>query len=151
MASSTSALTRFQSACVTCVRGGKRAVLHYRDFLLNPGTLFTLASLLLLIAASIQTPDGLVNSAHAHTWLYLAVALAGSVYIWWSALQGIRERDFTGISRSRLPRQQPSSSASILPPPSLRCSCSWVGCWKSLSLPELLMPWTSFQSCSLTG
>ncbi len=95
MASSTSVLTRFQSACVTCVRGGKRAVLHYRDFLLNPGTLFTLASLLLLIAASIQTPDGLVNSAHAHTWLYLAAALAGSVYIWWSALQGIRERDFT--------------------------------------------------------
>ena len=77
MASSSSALMRFQSACVTCVRGGHQAALRYRDFLLDPGTLFTLASLLLLIAASIQTPDGLVNSAHAHTWLYLAAALAG--------------------------------------------------------------------------
>ncbi|HEX4203915.1 MAG TPA: cation-translocating P-type ATPase [Ktedonobacteraceae bacterium] len=95
MASSSSALLRFQSACVTCVRGGPRFVGRYRDFLLNPGTLFTLASLLLLLAATIQTPDGLINSAHAHTWLYLAAALAGSVYIWWSAIQGIRQRDFT--------------------------------------------------------
>ncbi len=95
MASSSSALLRFQSACVTCVRGGQRFVGRYRDFLLAAGTLFTLASLLLLIAATIQTPDGLVNSAHTHTWLYLAAALVGSVYIWWSAIQGIRERDFT--------------------------------------------------------
>ena len=95
MALSSSALMRFQSACVTCVRGGQRAVLRYRDFLLSPGTIFTLASLLLLIAATIQAPDGLVNSTHAHTWLYLAAALAGSVYIWWSAFQGIRKRDFT--------------------------------------------------------
>jgi len=95
MASSSSALMRFQSACVTCVRGGQRAVLRYRDFLLSPGTIFTLASLLLLIAATIAAPDGLVNSTHAHTWLYLAAALAGSVYIWWSAFQGIRKRDFT--------------------------------------------------------
>jgi Zn2+/Cd2+-exporting ATPase len=90
MASSSSALIRFQSTCVTCVRGGQRFVRRYRDFLLAPGTLFTLASLLLLIAATIQTPDGLVN-----TWLYLAAALVGSVYIWWSAIQGIRKRDFT--------------------------------------------------------
>jgi Cd2+/Zn2+-exporting ATPase len=95
MASSSSALQRFQSACGTCARGGQLFVRRYRDFLLDPGTLFTLASLLLLIAAIIQTPDGLVNSANAHTWLYLAAALVGSVYIWWSAIQGIRERDFT--------------------------------------------------------
>jgi len=95
MASSSSALLRFQSACVTCARGGQRFFRRYRDFLLDPGTLFTLASLLLLIAATIQTPDGLVNSADAHTWLYLAAALVGSVYIWWSAIQGIRQRDFT--------------------------------------------------------
>jgi len=63
--------------------------------LLAPGTIFTSLSLLLLILATIQTPDGLINSAHAHTWLYLAAALVGSVYIWWSAIQGIRERDFT--------------------------------------------------------
>ncbi len=95
MASSTPALARLQSACVTCVRGGQRFVGRYRDFLLAPGTMFTLVSLLLLIIATIVTPDGIINSAHAHTWLYLAAALVGSLYIWWSALQGIRERDFT--------------------------------------------------------
>ncbi len=95
MALSSSALQRFQSTCVTCVRGGQRFVGRYRDFLLAPGTLFTLASLLLLIAATIQAPDGLINSAHARTWLYLAAALAGSIYIWWSAIQGMRKRDFT--------------------------------------------------------
>src|SRR2546421_9835881 len=95
MASSSATFSRLQSACVTCVRGGRRFVGRYRDFLLDPGTLFTLASLLLLIAATIQTPDGLVNSNHAHTWLFLSAALVGSVYIWWSAIQGIRERDFT--------------------------------------------------------
>jgi len=63
--------------------------------LLNPGTIFTLVSLLLLIAATIVTPDGIINALHARTWLYLAAALVGSVYIWWSAIQGIRERDFT--------------------------------------------------------
>src|SRR5258708_3862765 len=95
MASSSSALTRFQSTCVTCVRGGQRFIGRYRNFLLDPGTLFTLVSLLLLVLATILTPDGIINSAHAHTWLYLAAALVGSVYIWWSAIQGIRERDFT--------------------------------------------------------
>jgi Cd2+/Zn2+-exporting ATPase len=95
MALSSSRFLRFQSACVTCVRGGQRYVRHYREFLLDPGTLFTLASLVLLIAATIQTPDGLINSAHARSLLYLAAALAGSLYIWWSAIQGIRERDFT--------------------------------------------------------
>jgi Cd2+/Zn2+-exporting ATPase len=93
--SSTPALSRVQAACATCVRGGKRFIGRYRDFLLAPGTIFTLVSLLLLIIATIQTPDGIINSAHAHTWLYLAAALVGSLYIWWSAIQGIRERDFT--------------------------------------------------------
>src|SRR5260221_4828028 len=95
MASSSTSLLRLQSACVTCIRGGRRFVGRYRDFLLAPGTIFTLVSLLLLVAATIQTPDGIINSAHAHTWLYLASALAGSVYIWWSAIQGIRQRRFT--------------------------------------------------------
>src|SRR5215469_11386488 len=93
--SPTSAISRVQAACVTCVRGGQRFIGRYRDFLLAPSTLFTALSLVLLIAASIQTPDGLINSEHARTWLYLAAALAGSLYIWWSAIQGIRERDFT--------------------------------------------------------
>ncbi len=95
MASSSAALSRLHRACVTCVRGGWRAVSRYRDFLLAPGAIFTMVSLLLLIIATIQAPDGVINSAHAHTWLYLAAALVGSVYIWWSAIQGIRERDFT--------------------------------------------------------
>src|SRR5713226_3400811 len=95
MASSSTSLLSLQSACVTCIRGGQRFVGRYRDFLLAPGTIFTLVSLLLLIAATIATPDGLINSEHAHTWLYLASALAGSVFIWWEAIQGIREKDFT--------------------------------------------------------
>ncbi len=95
MASSSAAFSRWPRACVTCVRGGQRFVGRYRDFLLAPGTLFTLVSLLLLVAATIVTPDGIINSAHAHTWLYLAAALVGSVYIWWSAIQGVRARDFT--------------------------------------------------------
>src|SRR6266571_2405575 len=95
MATSLSLPTRIQTTCITCVRGGRRFVGRYRAFLLDPGTLFTLASLLLLIAATIQNPAGLVNAEQARTPLYLAAALVGSVYIWWSAFQGIRERDFT--------------------------------------------------------
>ena len=95
MASSSATFVRLQSACVTCVRGGQRFARRYRDFLLDPGTIFTLVSLLLLVAATIHTPDGIINAAHAHTWLYLASALVGSLYIWWSAIQGIRERNFT--------------------------------------------------------
>src|SRR5260370_27813493 len=95
MASSTAPFSRLQSACVTCVRGGQYFVRRYRDFLLAPGTIFTLVSLLLLILAILVTPDGVINSAHASTWLYLASALVGSSYIWWSAIQGILARDFT--------------------------------------------------------
>ncbi|HEX9132817.1 MAG TPA: cation-translocating P-type ATPase [Ktedonobacteraceae bacterium] len=95
MATSVSLPTRIQAVCVTCARGGRRFVGRYRAFLLDPGTLFTFASLLLLIAATIQNPRGLVDAEQARTPLYLAAALAGSVYIWWSAFQGIRERDFT--------------------------------------------------------
>jgi Cd2+/Zn2+-exporting ATPase len=94
-ASATSVLARVQTACVTCARGGQRFLRRYRDFLLAPGTLVTLVSLLLLIAAVMHTPSGLNEVSHASTPLYLAAALVGSVYIWWSALQGIRARDFT--------------------------------------------------------
>lgn len=86
---------RVQQVCVTCARGGRRFARRYRDFLLAPGTLFTLVSMLLLIAAVIQTPAGLNEVSHASTPLYLAAALVGSVYIWWSAIQGIRAHDFT--------------------------------------------------------
>src|SRR6266700_374080 len=95
MATSLSLPTRIQKTCITCFRGGRRFVGRYRAFLLDPGTLFTFASLLLLIAATIQNPAGLVNAEQARTPLFLAAALVGSIYIWWSAFQGIRERDFT--------------------------------------------------------
>jgi Zn2+/Cd2+-exporting ATPase len=95
MAASAAALTRVQIFCVRCVWGGRRFVRRYRAFLLDPGTVFTLVSLLLLSAAVTQQPSGLNEVAHASTPLYLAAALFGSVYIWWSAFQGIRKRDFT--------------------------------------------------------
>ena len=70
----------------------------YREFLLDPGTIFTLASGLLLILAVFDDPSGLFShdeTAAQGSILYLAAALIGSSYIWYSALQGIRERDFT--------------------------------------------------------
>lgn len=70
----------------------------YRSFLLEPGTLFTIASGLFLILAIILDPGGLFAHDEAHkagSILYLAAALVGSSYIWWSALNGIWERDFT--------------------------------------------------------
>ena len=72
--------------------------MRYRSFLLDPGTLFTLASGMLLILAVILDPSGLFSheeTLSAGSIYYLAAALVGSSYIWWSALQGIRERDFT--------------------------------------------------------
>ncbi len=90
-----SALSRTQAACATCVRGGKRFVRRYRSFLLDPRTLFTLGSFLLLVIAITVTPGGLVDATQAHTPLYLASALVGSVFIWWGAIQGLREKDFT--------------------------------------------------------
>lgn len=71
---------------------------RYREFLLDPGTIFTAVSGLLLISAAMLQPEGLIHSTgegEANSILYLAAALVGSSYIWWSALQGIRERDFT--------------------------------------------------------
>jgi len=72
--------------------------MRYRNFLLDPGTLFALASGMLLILAVILDPSGLFSheeTLSAGSIYYLAAALVGSSYIWWSALQGIRERDFT--------------------------------------------------------
>lgn len=91
-------LKQTRNVCVTCAVGTKRFAGRYRDFLLDAGTLFTLASLLLLIAASVVNPAGLLSSgevSEAGRVLYFASAIVGSVYIWWSAIQGIRERDFT--------------------------------------------------------
>jgi hypothetical protein len=42
--------------------GTKRFASRYREFLLNSGTLFTLVSGLLLVAATVQRPAGVVSS-----------------------------------------------------------------------------------------
>ena len=86
------------SVCASCLRGGRLFFGRYRDFLLDPASLFTLASLLLLVAAGIHDPGGLIGSRDddaVGSPFYLASALVGSLYIWWSAYQGIREGDFT--------------------------------------------------------
>jgi len=70
---------------------------RYQDFLLDPGTLFTVASGVLLIIAIVVYPQNMLseNSMGEGNWLYLLSALVGSSFIWWSAYQGIKERDFT--------------------------------------------------------
>lgn len=70
----------------------------YRAFLLDPGTIFTLASGILLLIAIICQFSGLLSSTAPEAptnWIYLPAALVGSSFIWYSAAQGIRERDFT--------------------------------------------------------
>jgi Cd2+/Zn2+-exporting ATPase len=91
-------LSLAKDVCTTCARGVKVFTRRYRDFLLDPSTLFTLASFLLLIIATIHNPKGLLSSGDPHEAaapLYLAAALVGSTFIWWSAFQGIRQSDFT--------------------------------------------------------
>lgn len=70
---------------------------RYRSFLVDSGTLFTLASGILLILAVIRDPAGMYHDEmhEGGSIFYMAAALVGSSYIWWSALQGMRERDFT--------------------------------------------------------
>jgi Zn2+/Cd2+-exporting ATPase len=82
---------------IAAARKTRHWMMRYRSFLLDPGTLFTFASGLLLIAAIVLDPGGLYHDETDEKGgiLYLAAALVGSSYIWWSALQGIRERDFT--------------------------------------------------------
>lgn len=73
-------------------------ITRYRDFLLDPGTLFTMASGIILIIAIVAYPQNMLSDGNATdegNWLYLLSALIGSSFIWWSAYQGIKERDFT--------------------------------------------------------
>ncbi|MCT8337203.1 cation-translocating P-type ATPase [Methanoculleus sp. Afa-1] len=70
----------------------------YREFLLAPGTIFTLVSGILLGVAVLYQASGLVTGTAPEAygdWIYLAAALVGSSFIWYSAIQGIREGDFT--------------------------------------------------------
>ncbi len=91
-------LKQARNVCVSCAVGARRFAGRYREFLLDSGTLFALASSLLLIAASVINPVGLLSGGEVTRTgeiLYFASAIVGSVYIWWSAFQGIREGDFT--------------------------------------------------------
>jgi Cd2+/Zn2+-exporting ATPase len=89
---------QLQVYCASCIRGARTFTRHYRYFLLDPGTLFTAASGLLLIGAAVWYPAGLASGERVPAgagWLYFAAALVGSSYIWWSAAQGMRRGDFT--------------------------------------------------------
>jgi len=73
-------------------------VQNYRAFLFAPATMITLFSGLLLVFAIICQPSGIFGDpdlSGPSGWLYLASALAGSSLIWYNAIQGIREHDFT--------------------------------------------------------
>ncbi len=70
----------------------------YRDFLMAPGTIFTLISGILLGIAVLYQAFSLFGGTAPEIyvdWIYLAAALVGSSFIWYSAVQGIREGDFT--------------------------------------------------------
>lgn len=76
----------------------RNIIQNYKNFLLAPGTIILFISGLLLVIAIIYQPSSLVTGSvpgEMVTWIYLASALIGSSYIWYSAFQGIRERDFT--------------------------------------------------------
>ena len=90
-----SLLGRAGRGCATCARGVRGFSGRYREFLIEPGTLFTLAAFVLLVIAIAVHPDGAVSSTHRRSGFYLAAALTGSLYIWWSAVRGICEGDFT--------------------------------------------------------
>lgn len=92
------AFGRVKAVCARCLRVPRSIVGGYREFLLDPATLFTLASGLVLIAAIVADPRGVVSSSGEGAGdgvLYVVAALVGSVFIWWSAIQGLRRRDFT--------------------------------------------------------
>jgi Zn2+/Cd2+-exporting ATPase len=91
-------MNQVQVVCLSCAHGVRAFTGRYRDFLLDAGTLVTLVSSLLLVAAFVQHPSGILSTGDpvaARSPLYVAAALIGSAFIWWSAIQGIREGDFT--------------------------------------------------------
>jgi Cd2+/Zn2+-exporting ATPase len=90
-----SSFTRVSRACATCARTARQFSGRYREFLTDPGTLATALAFGLLLVAIAVHPDGAVSNTNRTSAFYLAPALVGSLYIWWSAIQGIRERDFT--------------------------------------------------------
>ncbi len=84
--------------CVTCAKRIRSYSNQYRRFLFEPASLATLVSAMLLLAALSFNPEGLFYGKTASSqgfFLYVACAFIGSAFIWYSALQGIRRRDFT--------------------------------------------------------
>jgi len=126
----------------------------YREFLLTPGTIFTLVSSILLAIAVLYQVSGLFIDAAPEAYadrIYLAAALVGSSFIWYSAVQGIREGDFTADIPVSLATAAESRSGSTPPPPSSPYSFFSAGCLKN-SLPPVpigrLMRWPG---CCPTG
>ncbi|OPX64969.1 cation-translocating P-type ATPase [Methanoregula sp. PtaB.Bin085] len=73
-------------------------IVNYKEFLLAPGTIITFISGMLLVTAILLQPASLFTGSapgELVNWVYLAAALVGSSYIWYSAYLGIREGDFT--------------------------------------------------------
>jgi len=71
---------------------------NYKNFLLAPGTIVTFISGILLAIAILYQPSSILTGSDfgdTVNWIYLAAALVGSSYIWYSAYLGIREGDFT--------------------------------------------------------
>lgn len=92
----TASLRPVGRVCASCVHkvatsGGRLA------FWAQPGAVATLLSAALLAVALIDKPEGLLSATavDSHSAWYLAAAVLGSSYIWWSALRGVFERDFT--------------------------------------------------------
>ena len=91
-------LTGVQPNCACYACQARKLARGYREFLLSADFAVTAAAGILLLVAMVTDPTG-VFSVAAHDagggTLYLASALVGSLYIWWGAIQGIREGDFT--------------------------------------------------------
>jgi len=85
------------STCPCCSE--RHARTGWKEFLRRPGTLFTIASGSLLALAVIADPQQMLHddggASGIGMYLYLAAALTGSSYIWYSALRGVLHRDFT--------------------------------------------------------
>ncbi len=58
---------RAVAVCASCARGARAFGGHYREFLLEPGTLFTAAAGGLLVAAIVVDPAGAVSSSGHHS------------------------------------------------------------------------------------
>jgi Zn2+/Cd2+-exporting ATPase len=87
------------SAHISHPRGNLRIIVErYRKFLLEPGTLVTILSGILLLIAVMLDPGGMFSSGGPQGTgrvIYLAAALVGSLYIWWSAIKDVLAGDFT--------------------------------------------------------